>query len=203
MKLLDFVGWLLVAAAAAGALAFSLLGRGDRERDDFTSDVTLSQFTAWAGTESEPSFSPDGNDIAFVSRGAVTWEIFAVELGSGRVRQLTRTIDARTSSQGPAWSPDGSQIAFDRARDGNFDIYVMNADGSGIVQLTHGQAVDARPAWSPDARSIVFHSTRDRPRSASADDRRFLDLYIMAADGSNVSRLTSNRNFDAHPRWGR
>lgn len=150
-----------------------------------------------------PSWSPDGNHIAFVSKGAVTWEIFAVELGSGGVRQLTRTTDARISSQGPAWSPDGSKIAFDRTRIGNFDIYVMNADGSGIVQLTQDQGVDARPAWSPDGRSIVFHSTRDRPRSATTDDLRFLDLYIMAADGSNVRRLTSNRYFDGHPTWGR
>ena len=135
--------------------------------------------------------------------GSVTWEIFAVELDSGRVRQLTRTTDALVSSQGPAWSPGGSRIAFDRVRDGDFDIYVMNADGTGLVQLTHDRGVDARPAWSPDGRSIVFHSTRDHPGNASADDLRFQDLYIMAADGSNVRRLTSNRYFDGHPNWGR
>jgi TolB protein len=151
---------------------------------------------------SGPSWSPDGNHIAFVSRGSVTWEIFAVELGSGHVRQLTRTADPRTSSQAPAWSPDGSKIAFDRARDGNFDIYTMNADGTGIVQLTHNEGVDARPAWSPDGRSIVFHSVRDQPGSASADDLRPYDLYVMAADGSNVRRLTSNPYFDRHPEWG-
>lgn len=148
-----------------------------------------------------PAWSPDGSQIAFVARGAVTWEIFAVELGSGSVRQLTRTTEENISSQGPAWSPDGSQIAFDRVRDGNFDIYVINADGTGMVQLTHDQGVDARPAWSPDGRSIVFHSTRDRPAGASGDDRSYLELYVMSANGSNVRRLTANRYFDGHPDW--
>lgn len=152
---------------------------------------------------SGPSWSPDGKHIAFVSKGAVTWEIFAVELGSALVRQLTRTTNASISSQGPAWSPDGSKISFDRAQDGNFDIYVMNADGTGIVRLTQDQGVDARPAWSPDGRSIVFHSTRDRPQSATSDDFDFFDLYVMTGDGSNVRRLTSNQYFDGHPTWGR
>ena len=79
----------------------------------------------------------------------------------------------------------------------------LNAGGTGIMQLTHDRGVDARPAWSPDGRSMVLHSTRDRPRTASVDDVRYLELYIMAADGSNVRRITSNRYFDGHPDWGR
>jgi len=164
--------------------------------------MTVRKLEGLPSDSSAPSWSPDGNHIAFVSKGAVTWEIFVVELGSAHVQQLTRTTDARISSQGPAWSPDGSKIAFDRAQDGNFDVYIMNPDGTGIVQLTHDEDVDARPAWSPDGRSIVFHSARGRPRSASTDDLRFPDIYVMAADGSNVRRLTSNPYFNGHPKWG-
>ena len=49
----------------------------------------------------------------------------------------------------PAWSPDGKRIAFYSERDGNADIYVMNADGSGVTQLTRSTAQDGIPAWSP------------------------------------------------------
>lgn len=149
------------------------------------------------------TWSPDGKHIAFTSKGDVTWEIFEIEVDSGRLRQLTHTIDAKTSSQGPAWSPDGSRIAFDRSQGGNFDVYVMNADGSNVKQLTHDPADDARPAWSPDGRSIAFHSTRDRPAGVAPSNTPFLDIYVMQADGSNVRRLTANQYFDGHPDWSR
>ncbi|MGK2934022.1 MAG: DPP IV N-terminal domain-containing protein [Gemmatimonadaceae bacterium] len=148
-----------------------------------------------------PAWSPDGTRIAFVSMGELTWDIFTVDVSSGRVHQLTRAPDPKTASQGPAWSPDGTKIAFDRIQDGDFEIYVMNANGTNIVRLTHGGGVDARPAWSPDSRSLVFHSTRDRPINAAADDRRYLEIYTMRADGTGVSRLTVNEYFDAHPDW--
>jgi len=143
---------------------------------------------------SGPSWSPDSKHLAFTSKGNLTWEIFEVDIDSGRVRQLTYTADTGTSSQGSAWSPDGSKIAFDRTRDGNFDIYVMNADGTNVVQLTEDPGVDARPAWSPDGRSIAFHSQRGRPATAS-------DIYTMSADGSNVRRLTVNPYSHVHPDW--
>jgi Tol biopolymer transport system component len=49
----------------------------------------------------------------------------------------------------PAWSPDGTCIAFSSNRDGNREIYVMNADGSGVARLTHDPAVDMNAIWSP------------------------------------------------------
>ena len=59
----------------------------------------------------------------------------------------------------PAWSPDGRKIAFVSDRDGNSEIYVMNADGSGQRRLTRNPAYDADPAWSPDGRTIAFVTT--------------------------------------------
>ena len=67
--------------------------------------------------------------------------------------------------ENPAWSPDGRRIYFDSSRDGNLDVYVMNADGSGQTRLTESPALDAIPVPSPDGRSILFTSDRaDRDR---------------------------------------
>jgi Tol biopolymer transport system component len=61
----------------------------------------------------------------------------------------------------PAWSPDGRRLLFESDRDGNRDIYVMAADGTGVQRLTHDEGEDAQPAWAPDGRRIVFRSDRD------------------------------------------
>ena len=86
-------------------------------------------------------------------------------------RNLTRDA-ARDST--PSWSPDGRRIAFQSDRDGNLEMYVMNADGTGLLNLTQNAAFDGIPfiqhsraqlsAWSPDGRRIAFQSDRDGNR---------------------------------------
>ena len=92
---------------------------------------------------------------------------------------------------GPDWSPDGRRIAFASDRDGSFEVYVMNADGSGVTRLTKNDAVDVSPTWSPDGRRIAFSSTRDGS----------FEIYVMNADGSGVTRLTVNDAYDVYPAW--
>ena len=89
----------------------------------------------------------------------------------------------------PAWSPDGTKIAFVSDRDGDTEIYVMNADGSHPTNLTNTSAEDRTPAWSPDGTKIAFVSSRD----GSAG------IYVMNADGSNPTRLVGNINDDFWP----
>src|SRR5258705_1010266 len=89
-------------------------------------------------------------------------------------------------------SDSGSgRIAFVSDRDGNNEIYVMNADGSGVTRLTDTPAADGDPAWSPDGTRLAFTSTRDGNS----------EIYVMNADGSGVTRLTSDPNRDGHPAW--
>ena len=88
-----------------------------------------------------------------------------------------------TRSITPSWSPDRKTIAFASTRNGSLEIYIMNADGSNVRQLT--KAVDdhrenADPDWSPDGRRIVFESEREGRT----------DVYIVNSDGSRLTRLT-------------
>ena len=84
-----------------------------------------------------------------------------------------------------------AQIAFVSDRDRNEEIYVMNADGSNLRNLTRNPAIDSFPAWSPDGRRIAFLSRRD------GND----EIYVMDAKGRNTRNLTKNPSVDQLPSW--
>ena len=109
------------------------------------------------------------------------------------VTVLARLTDNNAADVNPAWSPDGTQIAFASDRDGNFEIYVMDADGSNQTRLTNNDAWDVIPAWSPDGTQIAFTSNRD------GNDN--YDIYVMDADGGNPTRLTNSEYWDWRPAW--
>src|SRR5438034_589780 len=109
-------------------------------------------------------------------------------------RSLAPRVDAAQFSLSAAEGLRGT-IAFHSNRDGDFDIYVMNADGSGVTHLTDDPATDFgdRAGWSPDGRRFVFSSTRD-----GGD----IDIFVMNADGTGVSQLTHNDFIaDDDPVW--
>ena len=91
------------------------------------------------------------------------------------------------------WANSNKQykIAFTSRRDGNAEIYVMNADGSGLKNLTNNPAPDYDACWSPDGQRIVFVSDRDGNG----------EVYVMNADGSGQKNLTNNPAFDGLPSW--
>ena len=91
-----------------------------------------------------------------------------------------------------------AQITFVSNRDGNPEIYVMDADGKNQHRLTNHPDNDWSPSWSPDGKRIVFFSNRDGHviRGGSA-----YEIYVMDADGDNQQRLTENRKNDWFPSW--
>ena len=83
------------------------------------------------------------------------------------------------------------QIVFQSDRDGGFEIYLMNTDGSALSRLTSNPAIDVFPDWSPDGSRIVFTSDREGDP----------DIFIINADGTNLTRLTDDPASDVLPRW--
>ncbi len=117
--------------------------------------------------------------------------------GSG-LRRLTRDP---AWDGGPAWSPDGRKIAFTRSHaptEGRgpreFDVYVINVDGSGERNLTD-DAVSSVPVWSPDGQRIAFTSLRDASGMWGGS------IYVMNADGSGQQNLTRDPAPDRAPVW--
>ncbi len=103
-------------------------------------------------------------------------------LAAGCVREQVPTSQQKPVA--PAASPaDADRIAFCSNRDGNFEIYVMNADGSAPLRLTNDPAEDTSPVWSPDGRRIAFERRDERHCNES--------IWVMDEDGGNLARLAT------------
>jgi TolB protein len=154
----------------------------------------------WAPVPPAPSApaASVGGEIAFASDLDGDFEIWltlaphasaGVNADGSNLRQLT---DNAAMDISPAWSPDGARLAFISNRDGNDELYTMNADGSDVRRLTETpDASESFPAWSPDGQFISFDSDRGGN----------WDVYIVGSDGSNLRRLIEHPGEDWISSW--
>jgi TolB protein len=138
---------------------------------------------------SHPQWIPGTKDtIAFVRGDA----IFNVDYqGTTTPKQIVDQADKHYS-----WSPDRQWIAYASEKDGNWNVYRVKVDGTGIQQLTNSPALDRYPSWSPKGDKIAFVSNRQ-----NGD----FDIYVMDADGSAQTNLTAGfqggKGADLAPTW--
>ena len=179
---------------ATGRIAFVSTREGDVDIHVMNADGTgVTRLTGDEAFDWNPSWSPDGRRIAFNSfsgRGTnANRDIYLMNADGSNIARLT--FDSAPDID-PSWSPDGRRIAFTSHRDGNTEIYIINADGTGsATNLTNNSATDGHPAWSPDGQRIAFVSSR-----AGNDE-----VYVMNADGTGINRLTNDSAVDWEPSW--
>jgi TolB protein len=141
------------------------------------------------------TWSPDGQQIAFMSECDGNQQIYIMEINGKILKKLT---DDKFINRHPFWSPDGAKIVFASNRDGNYEIYIMDVDGKNQQRLTENEADDLSPFCNPDGTKIAFQSNRSGR----------WQVYIMPvspaggdADGKNAQRLTDDKTNDCGGEW--
>ncbi len=149
----------------------------------------------------DPAWSPDGTRIACALHSHPGghdegYRIHVLDVAAARLnaeddnmRRLVEGGDAEEDN--PTWSPDGQQIACTSVREGHWQIFVVDAGGTHLRQLTHEAADHLYPNWSPDGERIAFQANRDGQ----------WDIYVMNVDGTELLRLTTHGASDQHPVW--
>ncbi len=156
-----------------------------------TDGSNLTQVTDFSSAVAD--WSPDGQRLVFNSdhrnEAPNVPDLYAMNVDG---TDLVELVDSpETLDFNARWSPDGSQICFSSDRAGAINLFVMDADGSNITQLTTGDGTDQQPDWSPDGSRIAFVSDRTGNR----------ELYVMDADGGNLTQLTETSATEGGPNW--
>jgi TolB protein len=140
-----------------------------------------------------PSFSPNGEEMVFISVVAGKEQLFRMRLDGTQVMQLTHD-DA--DHEDPAWSPDGKRIAFVLMRDGREQIHLMNPDGTADEMLTPADVKTIHPNWNPDSRSVAYCTDDDLkpPKKNPAE------IYSIEISSRKIAKLIEG-GVNTYPAW--
>ncbi|MCB8747652.1 Tol-Pal system beta propeller repeat protein TolB [Rhodoferax sp. U2-2l] len=133
-----------------------------------------------------PAWSPDGNQLAYVSFESRKPVIYVHNVGSGKRRLIA---NFKGSNSAPAWSPDGKTLAVTLSRDGGSQLFLLSAAGGEPRRLIQSNSIDTEPVFSPDGRSIFFVS--DRGGSPQ--------IYKVGVNGQGVERVTFTGTYNISP----
>ncbi len=117
-------------------------------------------------------------EIVLASSRTGRFQLYSVERSN--LAQLRKVVDDTAATTEPAFSPDGSRIAFVSTRDGQPELYVMDADGTDAARLTNSPAPDGAPTFTPDGEAMVFHSQRTGHQQ----------IFLQSITGSDAIQLT-------------
>lgn len=131
-----------------------------------------------------PTWSPDGESLAYVSYEHKRPEIYIQHLATARRSKVT---SFKGMNNAPAWSPDGKKMALVLSKDGSPDIYIFNIGNKRLRRLTKHRAIDTEPVWLADGKTIVF--TSDRGGSPQ--------LYKIKVAGGRAQRLTYEGRYNS------
>jgi eukaryotic-like serine/threonine-protein kinase len=166
----------VVAGTLTGAVAWYVAHKSLPSPTGTRLSVALPRFspvTNFAGVEAQPSLSPDGRSVAFVSNRGGQWDIYVSLVSGGNLIQITNDPNVET---GPHWSPDGTRLVFARLNeDALTDVWVAPAFGGRARRIVLNAAT---PAWSRDGKSIAYRSQVDEA------------LWLAEADGASPRHVT-------------